>query len=108
MDQYSKDMDSQNVKHDGDPGLALFEFIIVLARIGLETSKDFENLKKFYEIVIEKFFKSYLSLRNNKDLEISNEFKGSPTRPYLIKLRDYYRISSDDYDNKDIDSEEEE
>jgi hypothetical protein len=26
----------------------------------------------------------------------------------LIKLRDYYRITSDDYDHKDLSSEEEE
>jgi hypothetical protein len=39
VDAYSKDLDSQNVKHDGDPGMVLFEFIVSLARTGLETSK---------------------------------------------------------------------
>ena len=51
-----------------DPGLAMFEFIISLARIGVETSKEIENTKKVYDFIINKLFQSYLGLRTNQEI----------------------------------------
>jgi hypothetical protein len=39
VDCYSRDLDNQEVRSEGDPGLLLFEFMFSLARIAVETSK---------------------------------------------------------------------
>jgi hypothetical protein len=52
--------------------------------------------------VITKFFKSYLFLRTSKELEEKIEFKVTSNKPYLVKLRDYYRSISDERDKKDL------
>lgn len=69
MDCYSKDLDNSEIKSEGDPGLVLFEFMIALARIAVETSKEVDNAKKSYDYIINKFFSSYLFIRNNDELE---------------------------------------
>lgn len=66
VDAYSKDLNDPELKHSGDPGLILFEFMIVLSRIAIETSREVENSKKVYEYIIGKFFKGYLNIRTNE------------------------------------------
>lgn len=35
VDSYSKDLSNPDLKHPGDPGLLLFEFVIMIARIAI-------------------------------------------------------------------------
>lgn len=35
VENYSKDLDNPDLKHEGDPGLLLFEFMFTIARIAV-------------------------------------------------------------------------
>ena len=39
IDVYSKNLENPDIKYQGDPGLLLFEFMVTLGRIAVETSK---------------------------------------------------------------------
>ncbi len=69
VDSYSKDLDNSELKHEGDPGLILFEFEFALSRIAIETSKQTDNTKKVYDLILNKFFGGYLGLRKNDQIK---------------------------------------
>lgn len=61
-----------------------------------------------YDYIITKFFKGYLNFRTNDEIENKVELKVNNNKHLLVKLRDFYRMMSDEYDDKDRGSEEEE
>ena len=62
-------MDNSDIRHEGDPGLLLFEFMVAVARIAVEINKEVENNKKVYDYVIKKFFGTYICLRSNEEIK---------------------------------------
>ena len=65
VENYSKDLDNPDLKHEGDPGLLLFEFMFTIARIAVETSKEMDMAKKGFDLILTKFLSNYLFLRTN-------------------------------------------
>ena len=39
VEHYAKVLDNTDLRHDGDPGLLLFEFMLTIARMAVETCK---------------------------------------------------------------------
>ena len=95
VDCYSKDLDNPEIRSEGDPGLLLFEFIYMIARIAVETSKEMDNAKKVFDYVLTKFFTSYLFIRNNEDLSKKKEFPNI-NKPFLNNLKMFYKIVEHD------------
>ena len=91
VDSYSKDLDNSETKSEGDPGLLLFEFIIMIARIAVETNKEMDNTKKVFDYILNKFFSSYLFIRSNEDLIRKKEFPNI-NKPFLNNLKKFYHI----------------
>ena len=95
-------MDNPELKHEGDPGLLLFEFQFALGRIAIETNKEMDNAKKAYDYVFNKFFSGYLNLRKNDQIKTAKlpDFN----KAYLHNLKKYYNLAEDSDNDNDEES----
>lgn len=82
--------------------MLLFEFMFMIARIAIETCKEMDNAKKAYDVVLNKFFSSYLFLRSNEDIQQRKPFPNI-NKVFLLNLKKYYSIVDKD-DDADEDS----
>ena len=107
VENYSKVLDNSEIKHEGDPGLLLFEFMMAIARIAIETNKEMDNAKKSYDQILNKFFNNFLYLRTNEEVQARKEFPNI-NKVYLNHLKKYYELKGEEEDEEYGSSSEEE
>jgi hypothetical protein len=60
-----------------------------------------DNAKKAYDVVLNKFFSSYLFLRSNDEIQRRKEFPNI-NKVFLLNLKKYYSlVQKDDEDDED-------
>lgn len=62
-----------------------------------------DNAKKAYDVVLTKFFSTYLFLRNNEEIQKRKEFPNI-NKVFLLNLKKYYAIV--DKENQDDEDSE--
>jgi hypothetical protein len=65
-----------------------------------------DNAKKAFDVVLDKFFSSYLFLRNNEELQKKKEFPNI-NKVFLVNLKKYYQLVDKETGEGDERSEEE-
>lgn len=60
-----------------------------------------DNAKKAYDVVLNKFFSSYLFLRSNDEIQRRKDFPNI-NKVFLLNLKKYYSlVQKDDEDDED-------
>ncbi len=65
-----------------------------------------DNAKKAFDVVLDKFFSSYLFLRNNEETQKRKEFPNI-NKVFLVNLKKYYQLVDKETGERDEGSEEE-
>lgn len=80
--------------------------MLTIARMAVETCKEMDNAKKGYDLILKKFFGSFLYLRTNDEVEEKKEFPNI-NKVYLNNLKKYYEIKGEEEDDDNGSSSEE-